>query len=528
MPDPGAQRLHPLSPLFAAAKSVRAFVVPAVVVLFASSSTLDPFWTSFGLPEWARGLAVVGWGLFLTVVVAISAVIPYLIFRYTLADDEIVIRDGIFTRTERHIPYSRIQNIDLVQNPLHRAFDVALVRVETASGGKPEAVLRVLSLAAIDQMRARAFAERSEIAAAPTEATSDEEATAGPSSHIPLISPLSTSELVKLGIVSNNGMVVCGAAAGLFYQQQWDFDWEDQAKEYLGTGVEWLDTAAGSPVFGVVAAGIAIVVVGLLLLRLFSIGWYVFKLHGFTLSRIGNDLRAEYGLLTKISRTVPTGRIQALVSTESPLHRVFRRQSVKLQTIGGGMTTEMDLGGQGGGKSESQWLAPMVEPERVPELLRKVDDSIDLPGVVWEPIAHRAWKRVFRRWAVVALIAAVPPTLLASPWASAVIVPFFLGAYFHARLYVKHSAYSLAPWGLLWKSGWFNRTLKLVHYDKIQTVAQRESPFDRRNRMAAVLIDTAGGEMTGHTIAIPYLERAVAEEIAKRLYLESSHRAFHW
>jgi putative membrane protein len=170
----------------------------------------------------------------------------------------------------------------------------------------------------------------------------------------------------------------------------------------------------------------------------------------------------------------------------------------------------------------------MVEPERVPELLRKVDDSIDLPGVVWEPIAYRAWKRVFRRWAVVALIAAVPPTLLASPWASAVIVPFFLGAYFHARLYVKHSAYSLASWGLLWKSGWFNRTLKLVHYDKIQTVAQRESPFDRRNRMAAVLIDTAGGEMTGHTIAIPYLERAVAEEIARRLYLESSHRAFHW
>ena len=123
---------------------------------------------------------------------------------------------------------------------------------------------------------------------------------------------------------------------------------------------------------------------------------------------------------------------------------------------------------------------------------------------------------------------AAPLALLVSPWAAALIVPLALGAYLHARLYVKYSAYSLAPWGLLWKTGWFNRTLKLVHYDKIQTVAKRESPFDRRSGMAAVLIDTAGAEMMGHTIAIPYLEAAVAGELARRLYEESSHRAFRW
>ena len=146
----------------------RAFVVPAILVLFASGGSPYGMWGATGARIWAT-IALV--------FVAVMAILPYLIFRYTLADAEIVIRDGIFTRTERHIPYSRIQNIDLVQNPLHRAFDVALVRVETASGGKPEAVLRVLSLEAIEQMRARVFAGRTDAATGLVEAMAEEGAT---------------------------------------------------------------------------------------------------------------------------------------------------------------------------------------------------------------------------------------------------------------------------------------------------------------------------------------------------------------
>ena len=63
---------------------------------------------------------------------------------------------------------------------------------------------------------------------------------------------------------------------------------------------------------------------------------------------------------------------------------------------------------------------------------------------------------------------------------------------------------------------------------RIQTVGLGESPFDRRHRMASVRIDTAGGAASGYTIAIPYLERAVADEVARRLYAEAGRRAFRW
>ena len=184
------QHLHALSPLFAAAKTARALVVPAILVLFASGGSPFGMWGATGARIWVT-IALV--------FVAVVALLPYLIFRYTLAEDEMVIRDGIFTRTERHIPYARIQNIDLVQNPLHRAFDVALVRVETASGGKPEAVLRVLSLDAIEQMRARVFAGRSDAHAMPVEVSADggERPAALRAPRRRLLLPLPTSELAK-------------------------------------------------------------------------------------------------------------------------------------------------------------------------------------------------------------------------------------------------------------------------------------------------------------------------------------------
>ena len=77
-------------------------------------------------------------------------------------------------------------------------------------------------------------------------------------------------------------------------------------------------------------------------------------------------------------------------------------------------------------------------------------------------------------------------------------------------------------------SGWFTRKLKLVRYGKIQTVSTKASPLDRRAGMASVQVDTAGAEGMGHTIEIPYLDTAVAGDLARRLFEESSRRAFLW
>ena len=498
------QRLHPLSWLFTSAQAAKGFIIPLVLLLFASGGSNYELWAALVIITATAG-----------------AVIQYIVFRYDLGEDELVIRDGVFTRTERHIPYARIQNIDLVQNPLHRMLDVALVRIETASGDRPEAVIRVLSLDKIDEMRARVFADRRD-AAETTRDPSDRPAAK-------MLLQLSGRELGKLGIISNKGLVVVTAILGVLWQQGRWLDLEGLVDGSLESD-QLADTLSRTPVLATVLVVILVVVAAALLLRALSIAWFMVQLHGFTLTRSGTDLRTEYGLFTRISRTIPTPRIQSLTTTASPLHRWFNRQSIELRTVGGS-GEDLDMGLEGGRpKAKSQWLAPMIDSGRVPNLLKEILSSIDLDNVNWEPIAQRAWLRIFRRGLiVVALVTIVVGGLLGS-W---LVIPVFavpasLLALVHARLFVRHASYSLTPWGVVFKSGWWDRSVKLVRYSKIQTVEHGETPFDRRTGMASVRIDIAGAERIGHTIDIPFLESGTAAAVSQRLHDEVSRREFRW
>ena len=503
------RRLHPLSWLFAAAQVAKGFIVPALVVLFASGDSYELWALAFVLP------------------VTVGAVLQYAVFRYRLAADEMVVRDGLLTRTERHIPYARIQNVDLVQNPLHRFLRVALVRVETAGGSRPEAVMRVLSLDAVDEMRAAVFAARREPVAARPRGDAPADAGAGP------LLRLGVGELVKLGTISNRGLVVIGAVAGLWWQRpRFGPDLGDWAAPAIESALDRLPgVAAGPPIVRTLVAGAAVLLAAAVLLRVCSIGWYVLQLYDFTLRRRGPDLAAAYGLLTRVSRTIPTSRVQSLRATEGPLHRWFGRQSVELRTAGGaGPHGDADLGAPGAGATaETQWLAPLVETARVPALIEAVLPDAGLDTVRWETMPRRAWRRIFVRCLAVAVL---PPTFAVaaalSPWMLLLAVPGGLAAAAHARLTVQHAAYALAPWGVLSRLGWWNRTLTLVRYARIQTVALCESPFDRRHRTATVRIDTAGAAAGRYTVRIPYLERETAGVVVRRLHDEAARRPFHW
>ena len=538
------RRLHPLSWLFTAARFAKGFVVPALLFLVASG-----------------GAGYELWGALFIGPVIVAAVVHYRVYRYRLAADEIVVRDGILTRTERRIPYERIQNIDLVQNPLHRFCRVALVRVETASGARPEAVMRVLALDAVAEMHARVFAgrpaARDSAAAGPAArpggagppAAADEPAgmretplemppapDGGPRGRVLLRVP--AGELVKLGIVSNKGMVVVAAALGVLAQARPD---EDVFEPVLRSAAERLPLGAvadgltalrfANPVLTAVLLAAAVVVLAFVLLRVLSVGWFLLQLHGFTLVRRGPDLRADYGLLTRVSRTIPTGRIQSFTATESPLHRWFRRQSIELRTVGGPASADANVdfdASADGPKAESQWLAPMVEAARVPVLLQQVLPDIDLAAVTWRPLAARARRRIFVRGLGAAAAVTLFGGLAAGAWGLALAPAAALAALLHARRWAAHAAWAVTAWGVLFRSGWWTRRLAVVPLSRIQTVGFGESPFDRRHRMASVRIDTAGAAARGYTIAIPYLDRAVAAEVVRRLYAEAGRRAFRW
>ena len=55
-------------------------------------------------------------------------------FSYKITEDNIVISHGVFTKTRATIPFSRIQNINIVNGVFDRMFKTFTVKIETAGG----------------------------------------------------------------------------------------------------------------------------------------------------------------------------------------------------------------------------------------------------------------------------------------------------------------------------------------------------------------------------------------------------------
>jgi membrane protein YdbS with pleckstrin-like domain len=92
---------------------------------------------SLGIPAILFPVALL---LLLLIVLALPSFIwvhmNYVNFTYELASDEIVIREGVFTRKRTVIPYARIQNISTERTVLERVLGVATLNIETA-GSNP-------------------------------------------------------------------------------------------------------------------------------------------------------------------------------------------------------------------------------------------------------------------------------------------------------------------------------------------------------------------------------------------------------
>jgi putative membrane protein len=239
-------------------------------------------------------------------------------------------------------------------------------------------------------------------------------------------------------------------------------------------------------------------------------------LHDFTLSREGTDFRIRYGLLTRVALMLRVKRIQSVHRTQSVLHRWFGRVSLRV-----------DLAGDGGGDAESQgekqqqprWLAPICTPERADELIALALPTIDLHHPPdWQPLAPRAFGRVFRQTLYLWLIVTTVPAAL---WLGlpgiAVTLAGLPLAWWRARIHIKYTHWALTPDAILFRTGWLTRRLAIVPRDRVQSVQLTASPFDRRHAMAGVNVDTAGASLRGY-MQIPMLEQDVARRLAMALY----------
>jgi putative membrane protein len=544
---PSDHRLHPSSILFALAGSLKSFLLPAVVLLLTSGRACQaPAQPETGGPvrwinPWMPGdIEIANWQFWILLFLipsTIAAIVRYLSFRIHYEGTELVIRSGIFFRNERHVPYLRIQNLDAVRNVAHRLLGVAEVRLETGGGQEPEATIKVLHETVFEEMRRRIFEGRARVDAPALGGLEQGQGEGEPA--LDAVAPaiesrtmlhLPISELLLNGVLDNRGMFLVAAAYGVLWQAGVsDLVWSWLTKGWFGPVV--VGDAVHSIAVGKMPtiAEFAVVILGivglLVLLRVLSMVWSVLRLYDFRLSHVGQDLRTEYGFLTRITATVPLRRVQSVTIRATLLQRVAERMSVRVTTAGG---TGGPANQQNGPRQPREWLAPIIHEDAVPALVREVLPGFELDALDWQPLHPRAFRRTLKPVFLVALVGSLGLMVLFG-WFALIVFPFIFALLAAGSWkYIRHTHWAITEDAVAFRSGWMWRHVTVVAVAKIQTVSCSESPFDRRAAMASVEVDTAGGLAPMHRVSIPYLARDTARALSERLSAQAAQTAFRW
>ena len=497
-PEKG-NRLDKTSPIFTLYEVVKKTIIPLI----------------FGVLTYERSVKVQIIIISVVSFFSLFSILQYWFYHYWIKADKIEIKEGIFFKKNRKVPYTRIQNVNVLQNPLHRILKVATLQLESASGGKPEAVMRVVNLATVDKIKKAV--KNAGHSVAETQVVEDKI-----EKQESLIA-VKTKDVIKYGLISQKGMFYGAILFGFMAQNQALVAW---IMKYLTVFYKVPDfshiTLAEGLLYVLIMGSIIFV-----FLQLMSVLWALMKFYGFKLNKHEDRLHAQMGLISKVSATIPLKRIQLYRISENPLHKYFKARTITIETAGGVNTDKSGI--------VMRWLAPYIAKVQVKGFMAEIEPKIKLGSVNWQLIPQRAWRRVFKRSLIIlALVTITAYAVTSLPYFElkkfAWLIPFLLlpVVYFYAKNYVKKTAYFINDDIICFKSGvWFGKQ-SFVKISKIQTVEVLESPFDRRNKMATLEIDTAGSNPILHHVKIPYLEVADAFEMRDFIRKKLKSMEFNW
>lgn len=452
-------RLSPLSVPYRAVQRSASIAFALAFLAFTGGTTFGGFLGGLG------AVALVG-----VVVVAIAGyeLAYFRRFEYELTPDTLDIRSGVFSRRNREIPYRRIQNVDISRNVAQRLVGIAAVDLETAGGGETEGSLRFVSYE--EARRIQSEVARLKRGGTDGDASEPEQE---------LLFELTPRELAIVGALSFDLRL-----PGLV------FVFGSTVFPIVASYVD-VPVPAGSAA----AAGVGIVALVLLVaLVSWAAGFAsaVVNYYGFRLSRVGDELQYERGLLQRYNGSIPLDKLQTLTVEDNPLKRRFGYATLLVETAGYAPSSDGTNGSGGGGRG-SEAAIPLATRDRVLGLVADLE-GVELPTFEGPPT------RIRRRYAVrYSLVLGVATLALYGadrllpqeiPWfVPLALVPVAVVA---GALQWRHRGYALTEDHIVTRNGFWKRETRFVPYYRVQTVIERRTIFQRRWRVSTVTADTAG------------------------------------
>lgn len=255
----GWHRLHPLSPVVRTGRAL----LPVVGVLLLRF---------VGAADRRNGY----WDLGVVALVAVAAVVSWLVTRWRVEGGTLRIESGLLRRQSQRVPLTQVQAVDLIRPGIARALGLAEVRLRTAAGSGDAGRLAYLRTSEAERVRGQLLAIAHGIAA-----------DAAP----PPEWPLYVQQDGRLA-----GSVVLSRPFGVLAA--------------LGVAIAVTDVFSPAVAGGIASASFAYLLAGATVVwRRFNDGWRL------RVGEAADGLRTRSGALETTAETIPRGRVQALVLT---------------------------------------------------------------------------------------------------------------------------------------------------------------------------------------------------------------------
>ncbi len=474
----------------------------------------------------------------------VAGTVQWACFRFRIAEDRLLIHQGVLKKTALDLPYERVQGINVRRSPVDRLFGLVTVTLDTSGSVQAEGKLPSIRTDVAHRLR-RSVAALRPVAGDPAvgkrdSATAGEGDSSAADASGSAVEPgrvllkLGPGDMVRIGLASRNFIFVA-ALVGVLTDLLQPGDLLDPVLEAIEAGVDSAASAftgLGALAQWGLAAALVASIAGVALLLTVTAAFL--RHHNFTLGHDGGRFRSRAGLLTQREVVVEAPKIQQLTVSQGLVLRWFRRY--RLYALPAGAASP-EVGRASVVDVPDVLEVPLLD-DRLAEDLRALMFARETTTI---PVLPRSagFRRV-SRWYIRALalryglvLAAVFGTLLALAWAGMFDRTSTILFWWAASVPVA----ALAAWqrwrrqgyvydrdGLASRSGFLGSGVKAFLMRKIQSATVRQSPLQRRKGLATLQVQLACGK-----IAIPYIDRREACDLRDYILyrVESSRRRWH-
>lgn len=419
----------------------------------------------------------------------IGSVLTYFRFYFHIENGAVIIDKGILKRTNTNIPFERIQTINFKQNILHQFFGVVSLEIDTAGAKKSELTIDALNKEDAELLRSYILQEKAQIVTSSTD--SDKEPVIVDEEE-KVVLHLSVPDLFKVGI-SQNHLKSMGILFAFVFSTLNEYT--EDVPELIAEQLSGYDEVIINS--GWIMFLISFIIVGVISF-IYSLVTTVLGNYDLKLSIKQTGLKLVKGLLNREEISVTKNKVQVISWSDNPIRMMFKMFTLQIEQASSAEADQL----------KSKIKVPGSYQEQIDEVVKAV-----FPEEFYRPEEKNKVSKLlkYRLFFFLGLLPTIVAGAISYPtieWQSLYFLVWALFIWLTVSVYYRKRSYEINDELLRNNRGTFGHIYELAQLYKVQSVQIKQSWYQRRKRIATIVLSNAAG-----SLKVPFIDIQQAEAL---------------